>query len=146
MLNYAYSDQSEDFKETEKESLDSIEKGKIENPLDIASLLEACGTGRTILGLPDAQKKLEKADDEITRGGERGMSRPVTELQILISKLGELYDRKMNGKVVDKRKSIEIAHEAYKLAKVHGYKRHIRYIDSMTLGIGIYNDLKDIVE
>lgn len=120
LLAPAYLSNPVQFEQAETQSLNLIDGGKIAPAQELSLLLEAMGHGRGLLSLPQADMRLDAAQQEFERGKAEGKTLPLRGVQIIRSRLvGETHAKKPNLDRVQ-----ELVVMGIKTAREYGYKRH----------------------
>ncbi|MCL4247392.1 MAG: hypothetical protein KJ065_04485 [Anaerolineae bacterium] len=120
LLVPAYLSNPVQFEQAEALSLDLIDGGKIAPAQELSLLLEAMGHGRGLLHLPQADTRLDAAQQEFERGKAEGKTLPLRGVQIIRSRLiGETHAEKPNLDRVQ-----ELVGAGIKTAREYEYKRH----------------------
>lgn len=120
LLVPAYLTNPVQFEQAETLSLNLIDSGKITPAQELSLLLEAMGHGRGLLRLPQADTRLDAAENEFERGKSDGNMLPLRGVQIIRSRL--VAQTHADKPDIDRVQELVLA--GIRTATQHGYKRH----------------------
>jgi hypothetical protein len=122
----------EGYKIYETEAINAIDKGIINTPMNVATILEGIGNAKTQFRDMDAINKIQDAEKEMQKLNEFKKNRPLRYLQIHRSKLSYYLKMKSMGHKLDYQLISEYAQKASNsVLSLKDYSRHREEINHL---------------
>lgn len=143
MIDHARLKDINGFNFYRSKSLDSIDNGFINTPMDIATIFEGIGQSETHLGDLNAINAIQKSEEEMRKLNDRKKSRPLKYLQINRSKLEYDLEMKIHGYTLDQNTLNDHARKAENSANsLKDYVRHREEINHLIKCLNIPTPVK----
>ena len=138
LLDHSYLEDEQGYQAAEIKILDEIQKGKFNEPVDLAAIFEGISFGKFIFKKPDAERTFETTEKYVKISRHSKSYKALRELQMRRTRMHTYLMYKHENIRLDKNIVRKKFQKAHSLAKsLPDYARHLHEIEFYSRGLGI---------